>query len=548
MAAHIEEIKKYIFSKESVTIPELQKQFSMNYSEAWQCVQTLTGENSLVYDGGISYKVIPPVPQYVAPEASSAGVLASEALFRAPEPHADVRQEEIDRNAQGIIDTLADYSIDVTFRKAIVGPAFTRYDFGLPEGPSMGSILRRDAEIAMRLRIGGSVRTYENRACGGFSVEVPNAMRNSVSLLSVVQSREFRKSGEGALTFAIGQNVEGDFVCGNLSGLAHVLVVGTAGSGKTTFLHTMLASLIQRYSHEEMKLLLIDPKACAFQDYAGVPHLVAGKIVTEAERAVVALGWAISEMERRYTLFAEKTRSGAYVRDIDDYNESLAEGERKLPKIVIVIDDFSDLMMVAKRGVEDRLMRIVQKSRAAGIHVVVATQRTDPCILDHTIKSNFPTRIAHRVVQEIDSRVVLEEPGAEKLLGFGDLLMKTPGERTLSRIQGAYVSRSEIQSVVEHAKQAFTCVPDDGVVGDSSEDSAADSDAKCIQALRLVVKCGSASISLLQRKCEIGYNHAGKILEWMEAMGYVAPFDGRARARKVLLTKEEFEKHYGSLD
>ena len=285
------------------------------------------------------------------------------------------------------------------------------------------------------------------------------------------------------------------------------------------------------------------------------------EIIADAQKAVTALNWAIKEMERRYLLFEQKTRAGCAARNVDEYNSNLTEDEQKLPKIVIVVDELADLMSVAKKEIEERIQRLTQKARAAGIHLVIATQRPSVDVITGVIKGNLPTRIAFRVIQEVDSRTILDESGAEKLLGNGDMLYKTSGMFNCKRVQGAFIHSREVQAIVEEIKANNEAYFDSEVadyINNSNQSSGGtdrgdgegggEVDPVYIRALGIVVQLGSASISLIQRKCSVGYNHAGKIIEWMEREKYITPFDGKAKARTVLLTKEEFESLYGSLD
>ena len=344
--------------------------------------------------------------------------------------------------------------------------------------------------------------------------------------------------------------------------MKHLLVAGSTGSGKSVCLNALLVSLIAKYAPEDMRLILIDPKKVGFAVYEGLPHLMINEIINEPQKAVSALNWAIKEMERRYSVFEQKTKSGTNVQDIDDYNKNLTEDEEKLCKIVIVFDELADFMMVAKKEIEERIQRLTQKARAAGIHLVIATQRPSVDVITGVIKGNLPTRIAFRTIQEVDSRTILDEKGAENLLGNGDMLYTSEGMRGTKRVQGAYIDPDEVMAIVSDIKANNEAYYDDDVSdyinksggsesgGSSGPASFADDGAGgvaqvYVKALGIVVELGQASISLIQRKCSVGYNHAGKIIEWMESMGYISPFDGKAKARSVLLTKEEFEAKYG---
>ena len=472
-----------------------------------------------------------------------------------------VSQEEIEQNSAVIVDTLAGFRVDAEVIRVTIGATVTRYDIDIPRNIAVSQVIKRDAEIAMRLHTRDGVNIYSNSEMGAISIEVPNSVRSTVGLKSVMQSDEYVHSKPGSLMFAIGQDVEGRNVCGNIVKMTHVLVAGSTNSGKSVCLDSMLISLICKYSPEELRLILIDPKKTEFIVFDGLPHLMINEIISDAQKAVAAFNWAIKEMERRYTLFEKKTRGGVNVRNIDEYNNALTEDEEKLPKIVIVVDELADLMSVAKKDIEERIQRLTQKSRAAGIHLVLATQRPSVDVITGVIKGNLPTRMALRVISDVDSRTILDESGAQKLLGNGDMLFRTGGMFNSLRVQGAFVSSKEMQAVVQDVKTHNEAYFDSSVAdfinktegdagvsggGGDADDGAVD--PQYIKALGIVVNLGQASISLIQRKCSVGYNHAGKIIEWMELMGYISPFDGKAKARAVLLSKEDFEAKYGDLN
>ncbi len=479
--------------------------------------------------------------------------------FRAYDDAVSVSQEEIERNSEIIVDTLAGFRVDAEVVKVTSGAAVTRYYIDIPRNISVSTVIKRDEEIAMRLHARDGVSMFASRENGAISIEVPNAKRATVGLASVMEADEFVNAKPHSLMFAIGKDVEGRNVCGNIPKMTHVLVAGSTNSGKSVCLNAMLISLICKYSPEDLRLILIDPKKVEFTVFDGLPHLMLNEIISDPQKAVTALNWAIKEMERRYTLFEQKTRSGTAVRNIDEYNDAFAEEEGKIPKIVIVVDELADLMSFAKKDIEERIQRLAAKARAAGIHLVLATQRPSVDVITGVIKGNLPTRIAFRVIQEVDSRTILDETGAQKLLGNGDMLYRTGGMFSCLRVQGAFVSSEEVQAIVDEVKRNNEAYFDEDVLDffnksespeepSEGEGGSVDSGSVEIKALAIVVKLGSASISLIQRRCGVGYARAGKIIEWMEQMGYISPFDGKAKARTVLLTKEEFESKYGSLD
>ena len=489
--------------------------------------------------------------QFIAPDYS---------LFKSYNDAVMVPQDEIERNSAAIEETLAGFKVDAKVVKVTCGATVTRYDLEIPGNISVNTVVKRDEEIAMRLHASDGVNVYANRGNGTVSVDVPNTTSATVGLRPLLYAPEYVNSKPGSLMFVIGKDVEGKPVIGNIVKMKQLLVAGTTGSGKSVCLHSMLISLICKYSPEDLRLILIDPKG-EFTIYEGLPHLMINEIISDAQKAITALNWAIKEMERRYALFQQKTRSGMLARNIDEYNVSLTEDEEKLCKIIIVVDELADLMSVAKKDIEERIQRLTQKSRAAGIHLVISTQRPSVDVITGVIKGNLPTRMALRVIQEVDSRTIIDETGAQKLLGNGDMLFRTEGMFNCMRVQGAFLSSKEVEQIVANVKannEAYfdTEVSDyinnpgqsSGSAADGDDDGGEEVGDQYIKALGIVVKLGTASISLIQRKCSVGYNHAGKIIEWMETMGYISPFDGKAKARTVLLTKEEYESKYGSLD
>ena len=473
---------------------------------------------------------------------------------------ASVSQSEIEQNSAIIVDTLAGFRVDAEVIRVTTGATVTRYDIDIPRNIAVSQVIKRDAEIAMRLHTRDGVNIYSNSEAGAISIEVPNSVRATVGLKAVMQSDEYINAKPGSLMFAVGQDVEGRNVVGNIVKMTHILVAGSTNSGKSICLDSMLISLICKYSPEELRLILIDPKKTEFIVFDGLPHLMINEIISDAQKAVSAFNWAIKEMERRYDLFEKKTRAGVNVRNVDEYNSARTEDEERLPKIVIVVDELADLMSVAKKDIEERIQRLTQKARAAGIHLVLATQRPSVDVITGVIKGNLPTRMALRVISDVDSRTILDESGAQKLLGNGDMLFRTGGMFNSLRVQGAFVSSKEMQEIVQDIKAHNEAYFDSSVAdfinkteGESGGGASGDADdgsvdPQYIKALGIVVNLGQASISLIQRKCSVGYNHAGKIIEWMELMGYISPFDGKAKARTVLLSKEDFEAKYGNLN
>ena len=356
------------------------------------------------------------------------------------------------------------------------------------------------------------------------------------------------------LKFPVGTDVNGGTVYGELAKMSHLLIGGATNSGKTVFLHSMITSLAEAYSPQELMFILVDPKRVEFSVYGDLPHLLAGEVVTDLQPCLDMLDWTIREMEKRYALFMKKSTAKNPVRNIDEYNEKREGRERRLPRIVLIVDELADLALVSSgRAILDRILRLTQKSRAAGIHLVLSTQVLQDSIVTDQLRANVPSRIAFRTVTEEHSELLLDDGGAEQLRGKGDMLYRPSGARSPMRLQGLFVSGKEIMSVIERArtKKRMAQLKRENKSArrrrkDTPETDAVDS--TYIKALAVVIRAQSASISLIQRKCQLGYSHAGRIIEWMEKMGYITPFEGRARPRTVLITREEFESKYGPLD
>ncbi len=464
--------------------------------------------------------------------------------------------DEIEQTKQNIIATLEEFKIiGASIASVSFGPTVTRYNVTIPRNIPPKKVVALNESIAISLLSSG-VNMYPNYEDGVVSIEVPNKERQFVQLGCMLSGDTFVNSKPSALMFAMGKDVANRKVYGDVCKMVHLLVAGSTKSGKSVFLGSLIISLIYKYSPEELRLILIDPKKTEFVLYNNLPHLMINEIITDAGKAVQSLNWAIGEMNRRYSLFEAMSKAGKYVVNLDQYNEQLEKAQR-LPKIVIIIDELADLMLAAKKDIEDKIQNLTQKARAAGIHLIVATQRPSTDVITGVIKSNLTTRVAFAVATDVDSRVILDQTGAQKLLGMGDLLYTMPGINVPVRVQSAFISPEESQRVVSFIKnnneayydeEATAYINSRGGSGGEPSDplGGGDIDPMYIEALRFVIQTNSASISMIQRKCSAGYNRAGKIIEWMEDMGYISPFDG-AKARKVLITKEDFENKYGPL-
>ena len=468
-------------------------------------------------------------------------------------PDSDVMEvEDIKRR---IIETLEDYNVSGgTIASVTFGPTVTRYNVVLPRGVSPRKVVSLEQEIAMGLCREG-VNVYPNVEDGAVSIEVPNKNRQTVELGCMFIDDAYTKAKPTSLVFAMGKDIANRKVYGDVCKMTHLLVAGSSGSGKSVFLGCLIISLITKYSPDEMRLILIDPKKTEFVLYNGLPHLMVNEIITDCKKAVQSLSWAIGEMERRYSLIEKKSLSGTYVVNIDEYNANLAPGEEKLPKIVIIVDELADLMLNAKKDMEDKIQSLTQKARAAGIHLILATQRPSTDVITGVIKSNLPTRIAFTVATDVDSRVILDQTGAQKLLGKGDMVYTASGINTPVRVQSPFISSSDSQKVVNFIKENNEAYFDESAStfinntrtaagGEGGDASGGDVEPVYLDALKLVIQTQTASISMLQRKCSIGFNKAGKIIEWMEMMEFISPYEG-AKARRVLITREKFIELYG---
>ena len=468
----------------------------------------------------------------------------------APADAGDIKQ-----NARIIQDTLREFNINVDMEGANIGPKVTQYTLRPPAGIKLSKITALETNIALNLAASSLRMEAPIPGKKAVGIEVPNKKAADVRIRSILESTEWRRRKE-PLSFAIGKDISGLPFVGELNKMPHLLVAGQTGSGKSVMINTLLSSLLYRNAPSDMKLILVDPKQVEMAPYQDIPHLLT-PVIVEPEKTMSALKWAVNEMERRYSLLAEER-----VRDIKTYNErAKAKGKKigvsdekgnvqqvdegTMPYIVIVIDEMADLMMVAKRDVEGLIVRLAQKARAVGIHLVLATQRPSVDVITGLIKANVPARIAFTVASQTDSQTILDQAGAEKLLGQGDMLIKTASMPKPKRIQGAWVMDSEVNKITDQLRmQAPPQYNDEivsqpvqlngkgGVVMDFGSNG---SDDMFKDAVRVVVEMRKASTSLLQRKLRIGYSRAARIIEEMEEQGIIGPADG-SRPREVLIS------------
>lgn len=482
-------------------------------------------------------------------------------LLESYAPPVDGPTENHEERMEIIKQTLEDFHINALPQSYVQGPSITRYEIMMPPGISVKKVLNYDEDLRMRLASKSGVR-IEAPIPGKnlVGVEVANKNKVTVGLREVIEGSAGKKQKPGSLVFAIGKDIVGNAITDNLAKGPHFLVAGATGSGKSVCLNVMIVSLIMRYSPEELRLILIDPKRVGFRNYEHIPHLLIDEIVTEPQKAVAVLQWAYNEMERRYDEFA---KCNGVISDIEAYNELIASDTvPKMPRIVIIVDELADLMETCKKDMEAKIRALAQKARAAGVHLVLATQRPSVDIITGTIKANLPSRIALKVMNFADSQTILAEGGAEKLLGNGDMLYKNSSMAEPERYQGAWISDREINNVVTYIKEHNAAYFDDELKefleqsvrprqddaeGDSGRDDDGDGvDELFLKALWLAVNSGTVSISQLQRRFQIGYARAGGLVDKMERMGFVSANEG-SKARRVLISREEFEERFGPM-
>ena len=469
--------------------------------------------------------------------------------------------EELRQNADKLVETLKSFGVSTRIVDITRGPTVTRYELQPSTGVKISKITGLSDDIALNLATAG-VRIeapIPNKPAVG--IEVPNRVTDTVTIREIIDSDEFRNA-KGALPAGFGRDIAGQITIGDVAAMPHMLIAGTTGSGKSVCVNSIIISLLYRFSPRDLRMIMVDPKMVEMTIYNGIPHLLI-PTVTDARKASGALGWAVNEMEKRYLLLAEHN-----VRDIKGFNrlvekssengeaEQMAESLEHMPYIVIVIDELADLMMVASKEVEDSIIRIAQKGRAAGIHLIVATQRPSADVVTGLIRSNVPSRIALTVSSQIDSRIIIDQGGAEKLLGHGDMLYSPIGKKPL-RVQGCYVSDEEVEEVVGFIKSNLTQAVeyDKRIIADIEQraaaeeggkkgkggdiDSDGDSDPLLMEAVDVILDAGQASTSYLQRRLKVGYARAARLMDELEDRGIVGPQDG-SKPRELQITRSQW--------
>ena len=440
--------------------------------------------------------------------------------------------------------TLYSFGVSAKVENVSVGPAITRYELRPAEGVRVSKIANLADDIALNLaaetiRIEAPIPGKQ-----AVGIEVPNKEKEMVHLREVIESPEF-ENNKSKLSVALGKDVAGQNIIADIAKMPHVLIAGSTGSGKSVCINTIITSFIYNAKPSEVKLVMVDPKVVELSVYNGIPHLLI-PVVTDPKKAAGALAWAVQEMDNRYKLFAEKG-----VRDLKGYNKALEKEELdgKLPQIVIIVDELADLMMVAAKDVEDSICRLAQKARAAGMHLVIATQRPSVDVITGLIKANVPSRIAFAVSSQVDSRTILDQVGAEKLLGKGDMLYFPSGASKPTRVQGCFVDDSEVEKIVDFVKANGEAKYSEDIIEsiennnksdkEIAEDKDDDSDEFLPEAIETVIEIGTASASLIQRKFKVGYARAARIIDQMEERGIISGYQG-SKPREVLMSKERW--------
>lgn len=448
----------------------------------------------------------------------------------------------IEYNSHKLIETLASFGVGARVLNVSKGPTVTRYELQPNAGVKVSKIINLADDIALNLAATGVRIEAPIPGKAAVGIEIPNKKNVPVLLRDVIDTKAFQNYSS-KLAFAVGKDIAGNVVVGDIAKMPHLLIAGATGSGKSVCINTLIISILYKASPAEVRLLMVDPKVVELGVYNGIPHLLI-PVVTDPKKASGALTWAVMEMTNRYRLFAENN-----VRDLRGYNELIKErGEGEtLPQIVIIIDELADLMMVAPNEVEDSICRLAQMARAAGMHLVIATQRPSVNVITGVIKANIPSRISFAVSSQIDSRTILDMAGAEKLLGRGDMLFYPLGQPKPLRVQGSFISDKEVERIVTHIKSLQHAEYDEEILqkidNQTTETSKPDSsgdDELLPQAIMMVLELGQASASLIQRKFKVGYSRAARILDQMEAWGVVSASDGSGKPRQILITRQEW--------
>lgn len=460
---------------------------------------------------------------------------------------------ELRNNSRRLSETLASFGVDAKPGDVVRGPSVTRYEFTLDQGVKLSKITNLQDDIALALGASGVRIAPIPDKISVVGIEVPNKLVSAVHIRNVLESREF-VSHKSNVAFAVGKNISGENIIGNIAKLPHVLIAGTTGSGKSVCTNSLIVSLLYKSSPEDVRFIMVDPKMVELAPYNGIPHLLI-PVVTDPKKAAGALQWAVYEMMKRYKIFSEHG-----VKDLAGYN-ALAKTDETLthlPTVVVVIDELADLMLVAAKEVEESICRVAQMGRAAGMHLVIATQRPSADVITGLMKANIPSRIAFAVASSLESRIILDNAGAEKLVGRGDMLYAPLGEGKPTRVQGCFISAEEIERVVQFVKENGEANYDKSVIDQinqnvaekekgsakgapAPEEGIDDGDELLPAAVEVVLETGQASVSMLQRRLKLGYSRAARLVDQMEQRGIVGPFEG-SKPRQLLITREQWQE------
>lgn len=463
-------------------------------------------------------------------------------LAAAGKQKAAAGQKDVAAKTKLIEDTLASFGVAAKVIDVQRGPTVTRFELQPAAGVKITRIVSLADDLALALAAQGVRIEAPIPGKAAIGIEVPNSEISVVLLREVLETKEFGDAS-AKLTVALGKDIAGKPLIANLEKMIHVLIAGATGSGKSVCVNSIIASVLYKARPDEVKFLMIDPKMVELTNYNGIPHLIA-PVVTDPKKAATALKWVVAEMQRRYELFVQ-----AGVRDITKYNQAVGQEQtelKPLPYIIVILDELADLMMVAPVDVEDAIFRLAQMARAAGIHLIVATQRPSVDVITGVIKANIPSRIAFAVASQVDSRTIIDGNGAEKLLGRGDMLYSPVGSMKPVRAQGAFVADSEVESIVAWCRDQALPEYEVGVFAEIQDEAAAadeSSDPLFAQAVRIVIETGQASVSLIQRRLRVGYARAGRLIDMMEEKGYIGRHEG-SKPRDVIITMDQYRRAF----
>ena len=460
---------------------------------------------------------------------------------------------ELRNNSRRLAETLTSFGVDATAGDVVHGPSVTRYEFVLDQGVKLSKITNLSDDIALALGASGVRIAPIPDKISVVGIEVPNKQVTPVLIRDVIESREFTEH-KSKVAFALGRDIGGRNIVGDIERLPHVLIAGTTGSGKSVCTNSLIVSLLYKSTPDEVRFIMVDPKMVELAPYNGIPHLLI-PVVTDPKKAAGALQWAVFEMMKRYKTFSEHG-----VKKLEEYNKLARASEdlETLPSVVVVIDELADLMLVAAKEVEESICRVAQMGRAAGVHLVIATQRPSADVITGLMKANIPSRIAFAVASSLESRIILDTTGAEKLVGKGDMLYAPLGQGKPTRVQGCFISPEEIERVVEFVKQSGEAHYSDEVMAKIEEsiqekekggkgasaaatDTAEEEDELLPAAVEVVLETGQASVSMLQRRLKLGYSRAARLVDQMEERGIVGPFEG-SKPRQLLITREKWQE------